>query len=355
MGSILWIFAALTGPLFQASANDGQYRGPIRLESGRELYVDHRPAVGDKPTLFLLNGLTWDTRHWGLMVNALKALDPEIGVVLYDMEGMGRTLLNRLPPLYEIPFADQAEDLHELRGKLSIRGPCVAAGLSYGGGVALKASLLHPDDFDSYVAIAPYLEPVPEHDAWIRRSIATHRNLYPLDPRSEDDLYDFYLRGVVNTFPALEPIILENPFKLEAIYRMIKSARHWVAADHASQFPAGRIHVMAASRDEFVTFDRIQYFLSSVPPGVIASAAVVQDPPLEKLGPYERHHKIPELRPKLTAAWLRQILNGNPDLRRGLTFWLDPVTGEARSGSLRIPLEVSHDGGSVPRGASGPR
>ncbi len=40
---------------------------------------------------------------------------------------------------------------------------------------------------------------------------------------SDDDLYDLFLHQIVYaTYPQAEPIVLENPFKLEATYRLVQ-------------------------------------------------------------------------------------------------------------------------------------
>lgn len=334
-----YILALLLGVAANARPLPAQ-KGLLEVRPGRKLFVDHRPARNGKPTLFLLNGLTYSTREWNAFVGAMQELDPDIGFVLYDMRGMGQTLLNDGPAFAPIALDEQVEDLHALKSVLGVQGPTASVGLSYGGALALAAAIHYPDDFDQVVAMAPFLERIPEQDRMIKTWVSQHRVLYPLDPRSEDQLYDHYLRVMIySSYPMVEPIIMENPLKLEAVFRMVQGAKNWNAAASAPDLPKGKVHVVGARADEYVKFDRLQYFLSAVLPGTLASTMFIQDPPLELLLPTQKHHKIPELRPRLIAAWVRAIVSGDSSLQKGLTFWADPLIGEARSGSIVIPLE----------------
>jgi pimeloyl-ACP methyl ester carboxylesterase len=305
--------------------------GLVEIRPGYDLYVEHRPARRGKPTLFLANGLTYTTRQWRRFADAMTRLDPDVGLVLYDMHGMGRTLLADGPATQAIPFASQARDLRDLRRALSIRGSAAVLGLSYGGGVVLKTAAEYPDAFDQFIAMSPFLEPFPDSDHQLKRAVATHRLMFPLDPRSDRELYDFYLRGAIySTFPVAEPSVLENPYQLEAIFRLVQGAEDWSAGRLIPRYPHDRLHLVAARDDEYVKFDRVTKFLEAVPAGLLQSVLVIE----------KSHHKLPEERPELSAAWVHQILTGNPDLQRGLIFSADPARDEARSGDLVIPLHT---------------
>src|SRR5437870_4588767 len=89
-------------------------KGMVQIRSDRRLYVEQRKAAPGKPTILFCNGLTWSTTQWQPLVEALDKLDPEIGIVLYDMVGMGKTLLDRAPVNYDIPFDNQIQDLKQL-------------------------------------------------------------------------------------------------------------------------------------------------------------------------------------------------------------------------------------------------
>ncbi len=301
----------------------------VQIRTGRKLYVEHRPAAAGRPTLFLLNGLTYSTKQWDLLVTALDQIDPHIGLVLYDMVGMGETLLANAPANYEIPFDDQIQDLKDLHTVLKIPGPTFLAGLSYGGGMVLDYLALYPDDFTQFIAMSPFLARLPEQDKWIKDKVEWNHILYPFDPRSDEELYNWYLQVLINsTYPAAEPIILENPFKLEAVYRMVKGALNWNAVAVAPGFKGAKLHLMSGEADAYVPLASQLEFWQKVPPAAHLSAIIIKAAP----------HKLPEALPVFTARWLMQILNGNSDLQKGLIFNGDPQQGNARSGPITIPL-----------------
>lgn len=315
------------------------YTGFVEVRPGRSLYVDLKPAAPGRPTVVLLNGLTYSTRNWDRYVDELLKIDPGLGILRYDPRGMGRTLLSDGIPLRPITLEDQSDDLHGLKPALGISGPTFALGLSYGGALALMHSVRHGEDFDQYIAMAPFLEPIPQQDAMIKEMVKSYRWNFPLDPRSDDELYDVYLWTLVySTYPNAEPSVLEHPFKLQSIFRLAQGSRSWLAARYAALFPKGRVHVVGATADEYVGFDRLQYFLSQVPAGTLASTMFIQDPPLETLPFTQKHHKIVELRARLAAAWSYRILSGDPELQKGLTFWTDPKEGVAHGGGISLPL-----------------
>ncbi|HMN67129.1 MAG TPA: alpha/beta hydrolase [Bdellovibrionales bacterium] len=317
---------SLLGLAAQATDLD---RGFVTLDSGRKLFVEHRPAAGGMPTLVLVNGLTWSTRQWIPFASAITAAMPGLGLVLYDMEGMGLTLLEKAPQRQDIPIENQAEDLEELMRRLRIQGPLSVAGLSYGGAVALEHAARYPRRFANVIAIAPVMERLPDQNKMIQRWIDAHRVWFPLDLRTDDELYDRYLRVLIySTYPLAEPILLENPYKLEAVYLMVKGAKNWTAFERIKKFPRAKIHLIGAIDDEFVKDDRMRVLWEKLPPGVGESYLRVE----------QTRHKVPEERPAFTASWVREILLGNAELKKGLTFLGDPFQGEARSGNVTIPL-----------------
>ncbi len=301
----------------------------INVTKDRRLWVEQRAAQNGKPTLVLLNGLTWSTRDWGPFVQDLTAIDPDLGLVLYDMEGQGRTLLDRAPVDWDIPIDLQVDDLRTLLQKLNIKGDVSVAGLSYGGAIALYFSAQHPRIFKQVIAIAPFLERLREQDYIIQTWVNHHKVVYPLDSRSDTELYDHYLRVYVySTYHLAEPVILENPYHQEAIYRMVKGAKNFTAAAYGRQFPKNAIHVVGAVDDDFVKDENLGAFWKGLPGNRQASYLRVE----------HTQHKIPALRPEITASWVNQILKGNPDLHRGLIWQVDPYEGNARSGERTIPL-----------------
>ncbi len=311
------------------SKTSSHFSGFVKIRKGHKLFVEHYPAAPNKPTIFLLNGLTYSTREFHPLIAAIRNLDKGIGIVAYDMVGMGQTLLADAPIRIDIPIKNQVRDLHDLRKSLNIEGRTIAAGLSYGGAVGLYAATEYPDDFDVYVAIAPFLERLETQDTLINNYVRFHRMSNPFDPRTDDELYDYYLRILVySTYPIAEPIILENKYKIEAVYRMVKGAKNWNAYEKADQLPAGRVHVFGAVQDEYVKIDRLDEFWESLN-GRGASYLRLN----------HSRHKIPEEWPRITAVWLLNIAKGLPALQDGLVFDGDPINRVAVNGDRTIPLD----------------
>lgn len=301
----------------------------VRLRSGQKIYTEYRAALNGKPTLFLANGLTWSTTDWAPYVKALDNLDPELGFVLYDMRGMGKTLLEYAPILEPITIDQQTEDLKNLREALNVEGKTILVGLSYGGAETLAYMARYPNDFDNGIAFAPFIERLPDQDQLINRSISSHRMLYPWDLRSNSELYDFYLQVLVfSTYPMAEPVLLENPYKLPATFRMVQGAKNFNAFALASQLPINKIHLIGAMDDEFVKDDRLQKFWEAIK-GRGASYLRLKN----------TRHKIPSQRSQLAANWTLEIIRSNPEIMYGRAFVGDPIEGKARSDDgITIPL-----------------
>jgi len=318
-------------------------KGFVQIRPDQRLWVEQRKALNGKPTIVFLNGLTWSTREWQPLVEALDLLDSDLGIVLYDMQGMGETLLDKKPVTWDIPFDAQIRDLKSLITKLNLQGPKVLAGLSYGGAGVLDYLALYPDDFDKGIAMSPFLARLPDQDRWIRGMIEYTRQMQPWNTSTDDELYDFYLRQLVfTTYPSAEPVVLENPYKLEAVYRMVKGAKDFKAVDIATKLPKGKLHLMSGEFDPYVSVDWQRSFWADVPEKTRASFIVFRD----------TSHKLPQERPDFTAAWLLQIVRNNPDLQKGLTFDGDPVAGTAKSGDITIPMHQESFRGYILRATS---
>jgi len=320
-------------------------KGLVELRPEHKLYVEYRKAEPGKTTLFLLNGLTWSTRDWKRFVEALDQTQPGIGIVLYDMQGMGRTLLENPLVRYNIEIDAQAEDLKQLKKYLNVRGPVAVAGLSYGGAVAMLYASKYPRDFKKVIAMAPFIERLTEQDKIIERWIGSHRMIYPFDPRTGEELYDHYLRILIyTTYPLAEPVLLENPYKLEATFRMVQGAKEFNATRIANRLPWGVVHLMGAIEDEFVKEPRLALFWDSIK----TTAA-------SYLRMHNTKHKIPSENPEMAAAWVHEVLSENPAIARGRVFEADPLRAEARSGQIVIPLRKAGFCESLLRKTFGPR
>lgn len=341
MKSLLITLALLATPwaqAFSAPENEvkdpikaeGEYTGFVALKKDREVFVRWTKAKPGQPTAILLNGLTYSTRQWDDFSQVLAAQG--FGVLRYDMTGMGETLLKYAPILAEISYRDQVKDLNLLTQKLGITGKLNLVGLSYGGAIALAYAAAYPNDVKNVIVMAPFTRPLAEQDEWIKSQIWYTRRVVPFNPASDDELYDYYLRQVIyTTYPSVEPIVLENPFKLEGVFRMVQGVRKWTSDDAVNLLPKASVHLMIAGNDQYIKRRVMEDFWATVPQDRRASMIVVNN----------SEHKMPESVPFFAATWVGEILKKNPVLSSGREFDADPFAGSVRyeGGNLTFPRE----------------
>lgn len=336
--------------------------GFVTIEPDRELYVERFAADSGMPTVVLLNGLTYSTRYWDDFTQALQKLG--IGVIRYDMVGMGRTVLrdvhlgyfpsrsgkdkkssssppvgwighdildrmNNAPLMREIPYASQVRDLGLLLDALNISEKVSLIGLSYGGAIGLEFAARHPHRVERLIAMAPYTEPMAEQDAMIKRHIAHTPLPWSLAPA--DQLYDFYLKLLVYaTYGSAESSMFEHPYKFESVFRLAQGIRKWQSKDAAADLPVESLHLMIAQKDQYIKRDVLDTYWDLVPRSAQASYTVIND----------SEHKIPESVPRFAAAWVKEILDRNPVLAKGEKFRADPHTGVVKHSGGEIKVEV---------------
>lgn len=322
--------ALLALAIFSAAPAAIAGHGLVTLPSGRKVFTDYRPAQGGRPTLVLLSGLTYNLDHWNTYVDRLVALDPKVGILRFDMIGMGRTLLEGpLPVDYAIPYHHQVELTRQLMDHFRIR-KAFLAGLSYGGAIAVAFGAAHPNRVEQLILMAPFTEPLQGMDTWIKGQIAATRITFPLNPATDDELYDFFLRQFVFTsYPPLEPSVLENPYKLEAVFRMVQGIRKYDTLRDAGRLPRLSTHLLVARQDQYIQVDVLDRFWKHVPRSARASRIDIS----------VSHHKIPETIPTFAAAWTHEILSRRPELSRGLEFEGSTMLHEARTEGFKIPLK----------------
>ncbi|MBY0316229.1 MAG: alpha/beta hydrolase, partial [Bdellovibrionales bacterium] len=165
--------AAATPPI--ASLSD--YKGFVKLSEEKEFYVNYIKAKEGQPTVILMNGLTYSTRQWDTMVAAL--LQYGVGVVRFDFDGMGETLLRYAPALHPFQIEDQAKNLKLMLTSMGLKGPYNFAGLSYGGGALAKYTELYPDDVGQMIMMAPFTEPLAEQDELILKNVQWNKIMFP--------------------------------------------------------------------------------------------------------------------------------------------------------------------------------
>jgi pimeloyl-ACP methyl ester carboxylesterase len=306
-------------------------KGYLKISNGRQFWVDYTAPVNGKPTVVLVNGLTYSTKQWELFAKQLTAKG--IGVVRYDMFGMGKTLLKNIPIWKMIPYERQAQDLKDILEHLEIPEPYNLVGLSYGGAIATEFAARFPKLSNKVILMAPFTRPIKEQDEWIKQQVKINRVLNPLNPATDVQLYDFYLKQIIySTYPAAEPISLENyPYKLEAIFRMVQSVRHWPYEKAVNMLPQKTLHLMIAGNDQYIKREVMEDAWKSVDSKTRASRIIVGG----------AEHKIPEDVPNFSAAWVEMIINDHPLLKDGAWFWGDSKTGrvEHSDGEFRLPKD----------------
>jgi pimeloyl-ACP methyl ester carboxylesterase len=318
--------SAVAGTTFDPSQSS--YQGFVQVEPQRELYVDYVKAKSGQETVVLLNGLTYSTRQWEAMTQPLLARG--IGVLRFDMFGQGETLLKYAPMTAAIPYQTQITDLKTLLTKLELQGPYNLVGLSYGGGIAAGYAAAYPTEVKNLILISPYTQPLQTQDQMIKAEVQATRLANPLNPATDDELYDFFLRqNVYTTYPACEPIVLENPFKLEATFRLVQGIRKFYPQYITRTIPAGTLHLMIARQDQYIPNSVLDAYWNATPKASRASRVYVNG----------SEHKIPEAVPLFAADWVARIVSGEAIYHQGRTFDAYPLLGEVRLGDKVIRLE----------------
>jgi pimeloyl-ACP methyl ester carboxylesterase len=322
------IVVACTATATTSTEAGSRQTGFVQIDDTRDLYVDFQKPVDGKPIVVLLNGLTYRTGSWNSFVYRLQG--EGLGILRYDPIGMGQTLIKHGPPTEPIDYMNQVRDLRLLLDALKIRQPVHVVGLSYGGALALEFTRQFPKRVASAVVIAPFVAPLASQDTWIRLQIQQARILNPYNPATFDELYDFFLRmNVYTTYPPAEPVVLEHPYKLEGVFRLVQGIRRFQAKDIVKQLPAGKIHLVIARQDQYVPNAVHDEFWEQLPQGVRASRLYIEG----------SEHKIPEAVPWFSSAWVRRIVEGDPSIRGGKTFIGTPWRGGiVQSGDIRINL-----------------
>lgn len=274
------------------------FQGFVSIQT-KELYVDYTAPQANKETVILLNGLTYSTVQWDKLTAELQ--QKGLGVLRYDMDGMGKSLLRDGLKSKPYVYSDQAEDLNALLNAIQLPAPYNIIGLSYGGGITVAYSYRYSDKIKNAILMTPYTEALEQQDNYIKMQVAFTRLYFPFNPASNDEIYDYYLRQICyTTYPLVEPSVLENPLKLEAVFRMTQGIRKFKAADEANRFPAKSVHLIIAEKDQYIPREVLTRFWDKIPETAKASLTILKG----------SEHKIPESKPAEASQIIEAILNG---------------------------------------------
>lgn len=296
------------------------------LNIGNEkIFLRYREAAKGEPTFVMLNGLTYTTKDWQHFSLSLKRKFPKAGILLMDLRGMGDTLLaGKLPVDFKIPHTAQVEIVKKVTDKLEVER-LIFVGFSYGGGIAAAFQKQFPKKVEKVFLLAPFTEALEDQDRFIRTQVQANRFAFPFNPASEDDLYDYFLRNFIYAmYPVAEPSVLENPYRLEAIFRLAQGIRQYKV--DPKSFTAGSVHLLIANEDQYVPKKTLVRFWDSLP---ISSRG-------SRIDISVTNHKIPETSPEFTVAWIDQIMEDR--IEKGKVFEGNTRDFTARSGNTVIRL-----------------
>lgn len=324
--SFLILFCSVLVSISSFAKGDAA-KGFVKVNEQRELFVDYVPAEKNQPTVILVNGLTYSTLQWNNFVTPL--LERGVGVLRYDPFGQGQTLLKYAPILKTIPYQDQVSDLKTLLEKLQIKGPYNFVGLSYGGGIIAGFAGEYPHLVKNLIMMAPFTRPLDGQDSWIKSQIWATRQIFPYNKLPDDELYDYFLHQIIYaTYPQAEPIVLENPFKLESTFRLVQGIRKFRPVDHTVAIPAKSLHLVIARQDQYINTSVLDEYWDAVPAASRASRLYVNG----------SEHKMVEAVPYFSAAWVYGIIQGRAELFQGQDFEGYPFRGEVRQGEKTIKV-----------------
>ncbi len=326
--AIVFVLAFAAG----VSEAHADYKGFVEIERGRELFVDFMEPKPGQPVVVIANGLTHDTRYFEGFAKGLQRQG--FGVLRWDMMGQLQSLKRYGKVKGEIHYLDQIKDLRKLLVRMDLRRPMHFVGLSYGGMIVSMYTAMFPEHVLNCVAMAPYVAPIAEQDAWIRMQIKRVRITYPLNPASDDELYAYFLLQIVyTTYPAAEPSVFDHPYKLHATLWMAFGVRKYLWADIVDRIPHGKFHMVIAGRDEYLKKDVTDAAWNALPHRARESRVVFEG----------TKHKINEEIPNFSSAVIGEILRGNRVFSNGRTVFADRRNGTVHDGSRTLISDLPRE------------
>jgi pimeloyl-ACP methyl ester carboxylesterase len=313
---------AIIVALFSVSLLSGQFSwsepkslfGFVEVR-GKKMYVEYTQPIAGKSTAIIVNGLTYSTRNYFVLAQHLRARG--YGVLLFDLNGMGSTLLANPLPSKPIVFTEQVLDMRRLFRGLGLKPPYNLVGLSYGGGLIAAYATRFPEDVQNLVMINPYTEFLDSQKQWIQQQIKNVRLAFPQNPATDEELTDYFIRQLVyTTYPMAEISSLENPYKLEGITRLVQGIRMYQPVEEAKAIPRKALHLVISEMDQYIPQSVYSHYWAAVPQTSRANLTYVSF----------AEHKLPEQFPLFTAQYIKGVLDGQPLLFSGQTLQANPIT-----------------------------
>ena len=158
----------------------------------------------------------------------------------------------------------------------------------------------YPSEIQNVVMFAPYTKALEQQDTWIKKQVAQTRLQFPLNPYSDDAIYDYFLKQIVyTTYPSVEPIVLENPYKLEAVFRMTQGIRKLTVSDEVRTFAKNSAYLIIADKDQYIPQQVLEDFWLTLP----------EESRVEKIYVKNSEHKMPEAQPVVSAEIVDRIVS----------------------------------------------
>ena len=147
--------------------------------------------------------------------------------------------------------------------------------------------------------IVPYTQPLKKVDDFINSQVKMTRALNPLNPYSDEQVYEFFFRQFVySTYPAKEPIVLENPYKLEAVFRLSQGVGSFIPMDNAIKLKVNT-YMFVPMKDEYFPAAEYESLWNLIPETSRKGIFYLKN----------SKHKIPEVAPKESADLIENIFN----------------------------------------------
>ncbi|MGZ6479043.1 MAG: alpha/beta hydrolase [Bdellovibrionales bacterium] len=307
------------------------------LPSGHSLFYRHKSNTRNSPTLILLNGLDQDVDSWQDFIGHLEQANGDVGYLTYDMRGMGKSLEREMinsafafktfANLRPIEYQEQTEDLKLMIERLNLKGDLFFVGISYGAAIILDFMAKNQGVARQAILASPYLAPLPQQDSLIRQQIALVRQqpANPLNVLPEARLYNLFLAPIVSLYPLFEPVLLQKPWKISGVYRMVEGARHFDALVTAKKLSPNSIHVLWAEKDQYLARDQVINFHRHAPQNIFASESILKD----------AHHDLVRQVPGYLAAFALKALSGTLPVNGDRRITAYPFEGYAESARER--------------------